>query len=161
LAVVGVGLVLAIAAAAVAGGTDQPPTSKASAQPPAAAPASPTSEAEPEDEAPADDSWAEEAVYDTPVPADFKMALRETSREHFGSAGDLVEYKLELTQVRDRTYNPDQEYDLKYQVTGDEDGPKTDTITVRGDEYEVPSEDMVSTYTNGKVRVKILSITEA
>jgi hypothetical protein len=62
---------------------------------------------------------------------------------------------------KSKSFDPDVTYDLKYRISGDEDGPNTNTITVQGDTYEVPSEDMASTLTNGKVTVKILSITKA
>jgi hypothetical protein len=153
LAAVGVGLVLAIAAAGVTSGTDQPASKASSVQPPAtAAPAPSTTEPAPE---------PVEPTYDVPKVDDFEFEVKETSREHFGSAGDLVEYKLELAVDKSKSFDPDVTYDLKYRISGDEDGPNTNTITVQGDTYEVPSEDMASTLTNGKVTVKILSITEA
>jgi hypothetical protein len=108
-----------------------------------------------------DTSGVDPTVYDKPEVSDFELTVRETSREHFGSAGDIVGYKLKLSVDKSKTFDPDKTYDLKYQVNGDEDGPSTETIEVMGDTYEVPSEDHISTYTNGKVRVKILSIVEA
>jgi hypothetical protein len=62
--------------------------------------------------------------------------------------------------VASKSYDPDKEYRLKYQVTGGEDGPSTDTLVIRGDSYEQPYEGMASTRRNVKMSAKILSIRE-
>jgi hypothetical protein len=98
--------------------------------------------------------------YDTPAVADFKLRVIETGREHFGSIGDNVEYRLELVDVGGKRLDPDKEYELKYRVTGSEDGPMTDTLIIRGDSYEEPFENIASTKRNVKLSAKVLSITE-
>ena len=89
--------------------------------------------------------------FDTPVVADFKLEVKELTRQRFGSAGDLVDYRVQLTQVRPRTYDPDKSYELTYRITGGEDGAETQTMMVRGDEYEVYEG---NASTRGGVKVK-------
>jgi hypothetical protein len=89
--------------------------------------------------------------FDTPKLADFKLQVKELTRQRFGSAGDLVDYRVQLVQVRDRTYDPDKEYELTYRITGDESGPETQTMLIRGDEYEQYEGDAS---TRGGVKVK-------
>ena len=74
--------------------------------------------------------------YDTPAVADFKLTVKELSRQRFGSAGDNVEYRVQLVQVRDRSYDPDKEYELSYKITGGDSGNETQTMRIQGDEYE-------------------------
>lgn len=90
-------------------------------------------------------------TFDTPAVADFKLQVKELSRQRFGSAGDLVEYRIQLVQVRDRTYDPDKEYELTYKITGSENGAETQTMLIRGDEYETYEG---NASTRGGVKVK-------
>ena len=97
--------------------------------------------------------------YDTPAKADFKLTVKELNRDRYGSAGDSVEYRVNLTQVRDRTYDPDKEYELTFKVSGIEDGSERHTMLVRGDEFE-PYEGFDSTRSGVKITASILSIEE-
>jgi hypothetical protein len=97
--------------------------------------------------------------FDTPALADFKLQVKELSRQRFGSAGDLVEYRVQLVQVRDRSYDPDKEYELSYKITGGEDGPETQTMLIRGDEYE-QYEGNASTRSGVKIRATPTAIEE-
>ena len=102
---------------------------------------------------------APKPTFDTPALADFKLTVKELTRQRFGSAGDLVDYRVQLVQVRDRSYDPDKEYELTYRITGGESGPETQTMLVRGDEYE-SYEGNASTRGGVKVKATPTSIEE-
>ena len=102
---------------------------------------------------------APEPTFDTPALADFKLTVKELTRQRFGSAGDLVDYRVQLVQVRDRSYDPDKEYELTYRITGGESGAETQTMLVRGDEYEA-YEGNASTRGGVKVKATPTSIEE-
>lgn len=98
-------------------------------------------------------------TYDTPTLADFELTVKELSRQRFGSAGDNVEYRVKLTTLGTRNYDPDKEYELTYRITGGEDGPETQTMTIHGDKYE-PYEGFISTRGGVKVKATPASIEE-
>jgi hypothetical protein len=77
-----------------------------------------------------------------PTKSDFVMRLRVTSKQCFGSAGCNVEYDVIPKWAGDQPAADarlDGEYDLTYAVTGSEDGPIVETMTVYPTlKYEVP-----------------------
>jgi hypothetical protein len=77
-----------------------------------------------------------------PTTSDFVMRLRITSKQCFGSAGCNVEYDVIPKWAGDQPAADaqlDGKYDLTYAVTGSEDGPIVETMTVYPTlKYEVP-----------------------
>jgi hypothetical protein len=77
-----------------------------------------------------------------PTKSDFVMRLRVTSKQCFGSAGCNLEYDVIPKWAGDQPAADTQldgEYDLTYAVTGSEDGPIVETMTVYPTlKYEVP-----------------------
>lgn len=81
----------------------------------------------------------------TPTVRDFKVAVKVTEKDCFGSAGCLVTYTINLAYTGAETLDPSTSYDVTYEVRGPEDGPSIDTLTVTGGEYDVPSDNTVTT----------------
>jgi hypothetical protein len=100
-----------------------------------------------------------EPTYDTPRIADFELTVKELARRRFGSAGDYVDYRVNLSKLPGHTYDPAKEYELTYSITGGEDGPETQTMTIHGDKYE-PYEGHISTRDGVKVKATPTSIEE-
>jgi hypothetical protein len=77
-----------------------------------------------------------------PTKSDFVMRLRITSKQCFGSAGCNLEYDVIPKWAGDQPAADTQldgKYDLTYAVTGSEDGPIVETMTVYPTlKYEVP-----------------------
>jgi hypothetical protein len=77
-----------------------------------------------------------------PTKSDFVMRLRITSKQCFGSAGCNLEYDVIPKWAGDQPAADTQldgKYDLTYAVTGAEDGPIVETMTVYPTlKYEVP-----------------------
>jgi hypothetical protein len=77
-----------------------------------------------------------------PTKSDFVMHLRVTSKQCFGSAGCNLEYDVIPKWAGDQPAADaqlDGKYDLTYAVTGSEDGPIVETMTVYPTlKYEVP-----------------------
>ena len=84
-------------------------------------------------------------TYHAPTEADFTLKVKTLSKECFGSAGCLVEYRVSLGY--DDTagvLDPDVTYELTYQVRGGQE-PRIDTIEVTGEKYDAPESDMIET----------------
>jgi hypothetical protein len=101
-----------------------------------------------------------EPSYDTPRIADFTLTVKELARQRFGSAGDYVDYRVNLSKLPGHTYDPAKDYELTYSITGGEDGPETQTMTIHGDKYE-PYEGHISTRDGVKVKATPTSIEES
>ena len=64
--------------------------------------------------------------------------------------GCNVTYRPKLSQsLPSGSLDPDVTYDLTYVVHGDESGPQTETLFATGDQYEQPSDGIVSTPSSG------------
>ncbi|MER7720847.1 hypothetical protein ABTX99_28540 [Streptomyces flaveolus] len=73
------------------------------------------------------DEPAPEPSYATPVPDDFTMTLRTTSRQCFGSAGCNVTVEPSLAYMSLAELDPDATYEITYEIKGDESGPVIET----------------------------------
>lgn len=71
--------------------------------------------------------------YSDPVPSDFILNVVTTSKQCFGSAGCLLEIDVDLTYNGAASLDPEGSWTLLYEITGDESGPITKSITLRGD----------------------------
>ncbi|MEV6303337.1 hypothetical protein AB0M02_28265 [Actinoplanes sp. NPDC051861] len=115
----------------------------------------PTPEPEPTTPAPS---------YKTPKPSHFALTVKTMSKECFGSAGCLVDYRIKVAMKSDVTFDPDKNYDITFDVFGDEDGPRTGTFTLSGDGSYVgyDLEGDLSTSSSGqKLTAKVTDIEEA
>lgn len=92
----------------------------------------------------------EPAAY-IPKPSDFSLGVKVLEKKCFGSAGCLITYRVDVS-YGGPTLDPSTEYEVIYEVRGDEDGPITNTFTVLGDSASVDSEEMASTK-NSKVKL--------
>jgi hypothetical protein len=102
----------------------------------------------------------DEPTFATPKPRDFTLTVKVLRKENFGSAGSLIDYRI----VADwkGTYDPDKTYEVTYEVRGGEDGPKVNTMTVTGDEYQRETEESISTSSVGqKLTARVTSVDEA
>lgn len=94
----------------------------------------------------------------TPTVADFTLKPKITRRECFGSAGCNVTFRVDLS-YSGMPLDPDTSYDVTYKVTGPEDGPAINTLTVQGDQYS-SEEDTVSTRSSHtKLHVVVTDVT--
>ncbi len=71
------------------------------------------------------------SVY-VPKKADWKFALKTTSKQCFGSAGCNVEVRVIPTYVGTQDLPDYGTTEITYRITGDESGPVIGTITVTG-----------------------------
>jgi hypothetical protein len=82
-------------------------------------------------------------AYPEPKPSDFDLKVKILKKENFGSAGSLVTFRIEAAWSK--TYDPDETYEVTYEVRGPEDGPMVNTFEVTGDEYRTQREETAST----------------
>jgi hypothetical protein len=98
--------------------------------------------------------------YPEPKKSDFTLRAKVIKLDRFGSAGNLITYKVEAGWGP--TYDPDKTYELVYEVRGGEDGPVTNYMNITGDKYEQPSEETISTRPGvEKLRISVISVDEA
>lgn len=99
--------------------------------------------------------------YGEPKASDFTLSVRTTSKECFGEAGCIVEYKV-TAKYDGPELDPSKSYDVTYHVSGPEDGGQDDTFTVTGDSYELPLEQSAQTPSSGtRLRVKVTGVSES
>jgi hypothetical protein len=109
---------------------------------------------------PTTDAPAAEPTFAIPKPRDFTLTVKVLRKENFGSAGSLIDYRIVANW--EPTYDPDKTYEVTYEVRGGEDGPKVNTMTVTGDEYQRETEESISTSSVGqKLTARVISIDEA
>lgn len=84
------------------------------------------------------------STYGVPTKADFKLTLKQLSKQCFGSAGCNVSYRV-LVNYSGPALDPDATYDVLYRVAGGEDGPVDNRLTVNDGQSSVDEEEMVST----------------
>lgn len=126
------------------------PTATTTASPPAAAPSTP--KAKPV-EAP---KPPPEPTYATPKPADFKLAVKQLSKQCFGSAGCNITYRIVVTYLGKAKLDPSKTYEVTYDVRGGED-PQTNTLTIAGTESTVDKEEFISTTSKRKVLTAVVT----
>ena len=100
-----------------------------------------------------------ETTYPTPQVSDFALKVKVLEKTNFGSAGSNITYRI--VAGWDGLYDPDKTYEVTYQVRGGEDGPSINTMTVTGNDYQVDSEETVSTASVGqRLTAKVTSVEE-
>jgi hypothetical protein len=83
-------------------------------------------------------------TYGVPTKADFKLTLKQLTKQCFGSAGCNVSYRV-LVKYSGPALDPEATYDVLYRVAGGEDGPVDNRLTVNDGQSSVDEEEMVST----------------
>jgi hypothetical protein len=99
----------------------------------------------------------------TPGPtlkaADLELTPKVTEKQCFGSAGCNVTVQVEVG-YSGPALDPDDTWEVTYEVTGDEDGPVIGTFELTGDKYD---QDEVSLSTHGsktKITIKITDVSK-
>lgn len=98
-----------------------------------------------------------------PKPKDFQVDLKTKSKQCFGAGvGCNVEVKPNLTYTGPGDIDASKTYEITYQVSGDESGPVTDTLTLtNGDEYDVFMPLLLSTPSSGtEVSAEVTQVEE-
>lgn len=138
---------------AAAGNSDKTaaPSSKASGQ------QAPTAEDPPFQEAVVPPAPPEPPAY-IPKAADFKLTTKTLEKKCFGSAGCNVTYRINVAYTGS-PLDPDQEYELTYEVRGGEDGPQVNTLTLQGTSVSVDDRETISTSSSkAKLTVVVLEV---
>lgn len=160
LAVVGLLVVLGGIGAAVGGGSNssgKKPVAAATTQDTTEGTALDPSYTPPSSAPPAEES----SEYGQPKASDFKLTIKTTSKQCFGTAGCLVEYKV-TAAYSGPDLDPDKSYDVTYHVAGPQDGGQDDTFVVTGDDYEVPQGQSAQTPSSStKLTVKVTDVSES
>lgn len=150
-----IGAAAAVIAAVVATGVVVVQTRDDDSKPAATASSAPGKDAE--------TTVAEEAetepTYEVPDVDDFTMTLRTTERQCFGSAGCNVTVEPRLTYEGLGDLDPDEVYEITYEVSGDESGPVIETAELSDETSLNYTPTSISTASAGaKVSVKITDI---
>jgi hypothetical protein len=88
------------------------------------------------DPAEADPTEPPEPSYAVPSKRNLKLSIKTKSKHCFGSAGCNVEYVVKAKIIGGVTFDPSITYDVTIETRGSDDGPRTDTFTITGDQYE-------------------------
>jgi hypothetical protein len=134
-----------IAAGAAGSGTKQKVTAASAPVAPAAkAPAAPAAPVAP-------------AAY-VPTTSDFKLSLKVLSSQCFGEAGCNVTYRIKVGYTG-QPLDPDQTYEVTYEVRGGESGPQVNTLTVSGTDVTTDKEEIISTSsTHYRLTVRVTDV---
>jgi hypothetical protein len=97
--------------------------------------------------------------YSTPHKADFKLTVKETERQCFGSAGCNVTFHVKVAMTRVMVLDPDKTYELTYKIRGAEDS-YTNTLELTGEDYSTDKEENVSTASDVKLVAVVTDIEE-
>lgn len=144
LGVCGIGTIAAIAG----GGTDldTPP-----------APGQREAPAEPAEPA-ADEPDPPEQTFPEPDPDDFDLTAKILSKECFGSAGCLIDFRIELAYDGPEL-DPAVTYELIYEVAGGE-SDYVNTLTISGDQYSTEETESISTPSDRELTVTVTDVSE-
>jgi hypothetical protein len=98
--------------------------------------------------------------YYEPEADDFELTVKTLSKECFGSAGCLIDFRIELAMTRTGvTLDPALTYELTYEVTGGE-SEYVNTLTIDGDEYSTDESESISTPSDRDLTVKVLDVSK-
>lgn len=75
------------------------------------------------------------ARYDEPKAANFRVKVKVTEKQCFGSAGCVITAKTSLGIVDKLNLDPSVTYELTYEVLGDDSGPIVGSMEITGDQY--------------------------
>ena len=135
-------IVLAVAAAAVHEAAAPTAPALSTVQPTTADPATteatagaPTAEATTAAPATTEPDTPPAPAFRTPKPGDFVLTVKNTSKQCFGSAGCLIDYKVKVGLRNDVNLDPEKSYEVIFDIKGDESGPITGSFTVEDGSY--------------------------
>ncbi|MFE2047975.1 hypothetical protein ACFXAS_05670 [Streptomyces sp. NPDC059459] len=102
---------------------------------------------------------APEPAYATLSADSFKMTLRTTERQCFGSAGCHMTVEPSLEYLGTDVVDPDAVYDITYEIRGDESGPVIETAELSNSTSLNYTPTMISIPSAGtKVSVEITDV---
>lgn len=84
---------------------------------------------------------------DPPRPGDFRLGVKVLKKECFGEAGCNITYRI-APAYRGPAIDAGTSYSVTYEIRGGE-SPQINTFTITGDQYEVDSEEFISTISAG------------
>jgi hypothetical protein len=114
--------------------------------------AEPVGDGEPADEP--------DALYHEPDAEDFELTVKTLSKECFGSAGCLIDFRIELAYVHTGgDLDPAITYEVTYEISGGESS-YVNTLTVTGDQYSTEESESISTASDVELGVKITDVSE-
>jgi hypothetical protein len=93
--------------------------------------------------------------------ADVALDLKVLSKENFGSAGSLIEYRIEPILLNSviNSLPEDGVWEVTFEVLGGEDGATIDTFRIWGNgEYEVPEGIASTPSTNTQLRLSVTNV---
>lgn len=96
-----------------------------------------------------------ETAFDLAV-SDVSVSLKTKSKECFGSSGCVLTVDPDFTYLGVGVIPSDKTYEITYEITGDEDGPIIDTVTLTDSDdirYHPSVVTTSTTHTHVKVRV--------
>lgn len=85
-----------------------------------------------------------EPSYHIPAAADFTLTIKILEKQCFGSAGCLIDYRIELAYNGTVPLDPKTTYEVTYEVRGGTD-TKINTLEVTGAEYERDNKESLQT----------------
>jgi hypothetical protein len=102
-----------------------------------------------------------ETKVEAPKAKDFKLTVKTLKKQCFGSAGCLVDFRIQVAFNGDPlSLNASKTYEVTYEVKGAED-PITNTFTMTGDSAEVQQEESTQTpKSSSKLTAVVTDVTE-
>lgn len=99
-------------------------------------------------------------TYHQPGKSDFVLTVKTLKKECFGSAGCIVNFRVDPKLNGDFTLDPSKEYELTYEIRGGEE-PLINTMTITGDQYSHDDEETIETKSSkAKLTAVITDISE-
>lgn len=93
------------------------------------------------------------------APDDFEMKVKTLSKECFGSAGCLIEYRVVPTYLGVESDLDSASVEITYKVTGGSDGPQIGTFMLEAGQYDIYElEGYTDISSSGKLKAKITEV---
>lgn len=93
----------------------------------------------------------------TPIAASFELTPKITDKACFGSAGCNVTFEVNVGYSGPEL-DPSDTWRITYEVSGVEDGPLIGTIELTGTQYEQPTENVSTTSSKSKLKIKVTEV---
>ena len=111
------------------------------------------------DREPADNPPPEPHFYE-PAIDDFELSIKTLSKECFGSAGCIIEFRMELAYLAVGRLDPGVTYEITYEIHGGED-PYINTLTTTGDRYSTEETERINTPSaDSELTVEIVDLSD-
>lgn len=93
------------------------------------------------------------------APKDFELKVKTLSKECFGSAGCLIEYRVVPTYLGVESDLESASVEVTYKVTGGSDGPQIGTFMLEAGQYDIYElEGFTDISSSGKLKVKVTEV---